>query len=341
MFPGGSIGARHVPPREHAPVVGRQRLRGHVRADLLQGGLRATCPRATTPRARRPTPPAAMGTPAGDAAFEASLVDPLQHQLQLDQREHSGTSRRRTRRTRTCSARQTLHALRAAPTSPCARSSARPTSTRRRRRSRRPTAAARSRSRSRSRSTRSGCRTSPPACQNKLDAFFKQWWDTAYSGLPRGRQQAADHGSRPGRPRLLRRQRRLRAYGVDVPGGAGGTVPATLVADARHGGHVRHVHAGRGEGLHGVHDGERHLDGGRRRADRRRPERDSPATWSTARSSLPQPLGGARRAQDLTRRRRQQRRRAGHVHAADRRDRRAAHRRVLKTLTFTLSTTTP
>ena len=29
--------------------------------------------------------------------------------------------------------------------------------------------------------------------------------------LPRGRQQAADHGSRPRRPRLLRRQRRLRA----------------------------------------------------------------------------------------------------------------------------------
>ena len=39
-FQGGSHRSEHAAPREHAPVVGRQRLRGQVRADLLQGGLR-------------------------------------------------------------------------------------------------------------------------------------------------------------------------------------------------------------------------------------------------------------------------------------------------------------
>ena len=39
----------------------------------------------------------------------------------------------------------------------------------------------------------------------------------------------------------------------------GGSVPATLALDARPGGHVRPVHPGRGERLHGEHDGERDL----------------------------------------------------------------------------------
>ena len=38
-----------------------------------------------------------------------------------------------------------------------------------------------------------------------------------------------------------------RTYGVDVPGDAGATVPRDARADARRAGHVRHVHAGRGE----------------------------------------------------------------------------------------------
>ncbi len=40
-------------------------------------------------------------------------------------------------------------------------------------------------------------------CLNKLDVFFKQWWDTAYHGSPGGGQQAADHRPRPGRQRRL------------------------------------------------------------------------------------------------------------------------------------------
>ena len=38
------------------------------------------------------------------------------------------------------------------------------------------------------------------------------------------------------------------------PGTVGGSVPATLVAHARRAGDLRRVHAGRGEGLHGVDD---------------------------------------------------------------------------------------
>ena len=40
-------------------------------------------------------------------------------------------------------------------------------------------------------------------CSNKLDAFFKQWWDTAYTGSRGGGQPAADHGPGPRRRRLL------------------------------------------------------------------------------------------------------------------------------------------
>ena len=37
-FAGGRIDLRHLQPREHAPVVGRQRLGGELQPDLLQGG---------------------------------------------------------------------------------------------------------------------------------------------------------------------------------------------------------------------------------------------------------------------------------------------------------------
>ncbi|HWK29711.1 MAG TPA: M1 family aminopeptidase [Solirubrobacter sp.] len=68
-----------------------------------------------------------------------------------------------------------------------------------------------------------------PACHNKLDAFFKQWWDTAYTGT------AAD-GNRPsitgpglaGPDQFYDATGGCAPYGVDVPGSAGGSVPATL-----------------------------------------------------------------------------------------------------------------
>ena len=63
-------------------------------------------------------------------------------------------------------------------------------------------------------------------------------------------------------------------YGVDVPGTAGGTVPATLSLTLGTPAAFGAVHAGRGEGLHGLDDRQRHLHGGRRGAVDRRPERD-------------------------------------------------------------------
>ena len=48
----------------------------------------------------------------------------------------------------------------------------------------------------------------------------------------------------------------------DETGTVGGTVPATLSLSLGAPAALRPVHAGRPEGLHGVDDGERHLDGG-------------------------------------------------------------------------------
>ena len=47
---------------------------------------------------------------------------------------------------------------------------------------------------------------------------------------------------------------------TSTPGGAGGTVPATLSLVARHAGHVRAVHPGRRADVRREHDGQRHLD---------------------------------------------------------------------------------
>ena len=53
---------RHLQPREHAPVVGRQRLRGELRPDLLQGGHGHTR-RVPVPRARGAGRGRRAGTP--------------------------------------------------------------------------------------------------------------------------------------------------------------------------------------------------------------------------------------------------------------------------------------
>ena len=75
-FAGGSISTGVVPPREHAPVVGRQRLRGRVQPDLLQGGLRGPvggpaprpAPRRTPPAASARRPATRRSTPASSTA---------------------------------------------------------------------------------------------------------------------------------------------------------------------------------------------------------------------------------------------------------------------------------
>ena len=47
-----------------------------------------------------------------------------------------------------------------------------------------------------------------------------------------------------------------------ISGGVGGSVPADALAHAGHSGHVRRVHAGHRQGLHGDHDRQRDLDRG-------------------------------------------------------------------------------
>ena len=54
---------------------------------------------------------------------------------------------------------------------------------------------------------------------------------------------------------------------VDEDAPVGGTVPATLAADAGSGRQLRRVHAGRDQDLRGVHDGDRRLHGRRRDPD--------------------------------------------------------------------------
>ena len=78
-----------------------------------------------------------------------------------------------------------------------------------------------------------------PACHNKLDAFFTQWWDTPYTGSPAAGNKPSDHRARPGRRRLLRRQRRLRALRRRRPRRRRRHGAGDAGADARHPGLVR------------------------------------------------------------------------------------------------------
>ena len=71
-----------------------------------------------------------------------------------------------------------------------------------------------------------------------------------------------------------RRERRPRRHGA-----------GDAVADARRAGDLRRVHPGRGQGLHGHDHGERHLDRGRRGADRLDPGHLTNGTFT-----LPEPL---------------------------------------------------
>ena len=67
-----------------------------------------------------------------------------------------------------------------------------------------------------------------PACHNKLDAFFTQWWDTPYTGSPAAGNKPSITGPGLAGGGFYDADGGCAPYGVDVPGGAGASVPATL-----------------------------------------------------------------------------------------------------------------
>ncbi|MDA0162362.1 M1 family aminopeptidase [Solirubrobacter ginsenosidimutans] len=65
-------------------------------------------------------------------------------------------------------------------------------------------------------------------CANKLDAFFKQWWDTAYSGTPAAGNRPSITGPGLAGGGFYDVSGGCSDYGTDVTAPAGGSVPATL-----------------------------------------------------------------------------------------------------------------
>jgi hypothetical protein len=66
-------------------------------------------------------------------------------------------------------------------------------------------------------------------CRNKLDAFFKQWWDTAYTGSPAaGNKPSITGPGLAGNDHFYDANGGCSDYGNDQTGTPGGTVPATL-----------------------------------------------------------------------------------------------------------------
>ena len=99
-------------------------------------------------------------------------------------------------------------------------------------------------------------------CSNKLDAFFKQWWFTSYTGSAAAGNRPQITGPGLAGGGFYDANGGCSDYGVDQPGSGGGTVPATLSLTLGAPASFGAVRAGRGQGLHRVHDRERDLDRG-------------------------------------------------------------------------------
>jgi hypothetical protein len=68
-----------------------------------------------------------------------------------------------------------------------------------------------------------------PACHNKLNEFFKQWWDTSYTGTPANGNRPQITGPGLAGGGFYDASGGCAPFGVDVPSdGAGGTVAPTL-----------------------------------------------------------------------------------------------------------------
>ncbi len=139
-------------------------------------------------------------------------------------------------------------------------------------------------------------------CLNKLDVFFKQWWDTAYSGSPAAGNKPQITGPGLAGPGFYDANGGCLPYGVDTPGDAGASVPATLSLTLGTPATFGTFTPGVGEDLHRVHDGDRDLD--RRRGDADgapTPSTNAPGHLVNGSFSLPQPLGGLGVHQDVHR----------------------------------------
>ena len=83
-------------------------------------------------------------------------------------------------------------------------------------------------------------------CSNKLDAFFKQWWDTPYTGSPAAGNKPSITGPGLAGGGFYDANGGCSDYAVDGPGGAGGTVPPTLSLTLGTPATFGFVHAGQG-----------------------------------------------------------------------------------------------
>ena len=206
VFVNGSIGntARDLQPREHAPVVGRLGLLRQPRVHVLQGGLRGPLavpvPGATSPARRR----APVGSAAYNTAFEAAIAT-----------RFAGTTRYNTTSTTFWSV---------VPTNPTSGQLFGSSNTYNR--PGQSYIALRAifgndqwvKVNKEIQTDYKYGSISPEqeiavyhkylpnqskGCHNKLDAFFKQWWYTSYSGTPADGNKPSDHRPGPGRQRPL------------------------------------------------------------------------------------------------------------------------------------------
>ena len=221
-FAGGQIGAEHAVPREHAPVVGRQRHRGRLQHDLLQGGhghrgavpvhrrARRRWPRAarTRTRARPPSRPAWSRRSTQIYAQKGSFWMP---------------GAVRTRRRSACSPARPPTTARPRPTSRCARSSGPTNFTQALQQIQREYGGSHITEAQLEAAFHQWMPNQSGACQARLSEFFTEWFDTAYPGGG-GKNRPQHHRTRPGRAGLLQPHRRLhhelaRAAAPFIPNG--------------------------------------------------------------------------------------------------------------------------
>ena len=195
-------------------------------------------------------------------------------------------------------------------------------------------------------------------CSNKLDAFFKQWWDTSYTGSPAAGNRPQITGPGLAGGGFYDANGGCSDYGIDVPGDAGrhrpGDAALTLGTPATFGAFTPGV----AKDYTAPTTAKVDLDRRRRRAVRRRPERDRsgpPGQRHVLAAVGPEgdgasPVGtsagaGALSGSPLTLRRGPTRspttRSRSRSRRTSARPTRCARVSYSKTLTFTLSTTTP